>query len=122
MDPKLIEEARKKVEAKKEFFGHLTTFLLVGVILFLVNIFRQPWDIWFYKPLIPWSVGLIIHYILVFGLPGTEIMGKDWEERELEKEISRLKNERSEEEERLDLKELRKEKLKKENWDDQDLV
>ena len=120
MDPKLLEEAQKKVEAKKEFFGHLTTFLITGTVLFAVNMFRQPWDIWFYKPLILWGVGLIIHYILVFGLPGTDIMGQDWEERELEKELFRLRKKKNTEQDSLELKDIQK--LKKTDWDEQDLV
>lgn len=86
-------------------------------------------DLWFFFPLLPWSIGLLIHYFSVFGLPGTNILTEDWEAVELQKEIIRLKQEghgdsieveNEEPEEKLRLKEM--EKIRGKKWDDHDIV
>jgi hypothetical protein len=82
--------------------------------------------------MIPWLVGLMIHYFTVFGLPGTGIMAEGWEEAELEKEVRRLlRQERMEsgrlpdlpdEEEGLELKNPEVIRKKDSRWEDKDIV
>jgi len=38
-----------------------------------------------------WGLGVGIHYLTVFGLPGTDILSKEWEEREVLQEMERLR-------------------------------
>ena len=64
---------------------------------------------------------MLVHYFSVFGLPGTDILTQKWEEQEMEKELQRLrKNEVETPEEKLDLKEVQK--VKREDWSEDDLV
>ena len=78
-----------------------------------------------------WGVGLAFHYVDVFGIPGFDILSKEWEDREIERELRqnsqaqnpiKTSNNRTappkpiEDEGSLSLKELRK------NYDDSDFV
>ena len=49
---------------------------------------------WYYRPLLPWGTILAIHYVFVKGIPGTNILTKEWEEEEYEKQLERLRGDR----------------------------
>jgi len=117
------KRAKKKVKLKKGFFKHLSAYLAVGSFFLALNLITSPYDLWFIFPMLPWSVGLIIHYFNTFGLPGGPLTD-EWEERELEKEMRKLDHKVDdvqplEIEDELELKEFKK--LRKE-WDDRDFV
>jgi len=131
------KKARKRVKIKKGFFIHLGVYVSVGLFFFFMNLatFPEEGEWWFFFPLLPWGAGLLIHYLVTFGFPGTDVLSSKWEEREYEKELERLemdyyhkgkptrsgKSEPAEDPENpLELKEY--EKLKKYNWDDNDFV
>ena len=136
MDEKHIyKQAKKRVEKKKGFYKHLSVFIAVGFFFLAMNLvtfFNGDADgpnLWFFYPMLPWSIGLLIHYFSVFGLPGSNALSEKWEEEELAKELARLRRNRQgrleapvEPEEGLDLKELEKEKEARPNWEDKDLV
>lgn len=65
-----------------------------------------------------WGIGLAFHYLKVFGIPGSGILSRDWEDREIRKEIDKMtgKPQQKEDIEELELKEMRK------NYDEADLV
>ena len=128
----LQEKARKKVQAKKGLFIHMGVFVVTAIFLLVVNLmtytFEDVW--WFYFPLIPWSLAVAIHYLVVLGVPGTDIFSSAWEEREYEKELeelewrayrkSRMRLPQHSVDESLDLDELSK--LPKQKLDDRDFV
>ena len=134
-DP-LIKKAKDRVEKKKGFYVHLSAFIAVGVFFLMMNYvtFHEEGKWWFFFPLLPWSIGLMIHYFVIFGLPGTDILTDSWEQKELEKEINRLKKikqleaktqlEKSleEGEEKLDLEELKKMPEKEKRWNEEDII
>ena len=124
---KLLQKAKKRVKAKKEFFAHLMSYCLVIPFLFLVNFMTSPDFWWFLFPLGGWGMAVAGHYFSVFGFLG--IQSWDWEKKELAKEMGRLKEQEEDAdflagnhrlpEDRLELKERIK---LPEEWDDQDLV
>jgi hypothetical protein len=127
MEKDVYDLARKRVKKKKGFYGHLSAFIAVSIFFFIMNIatWGESGEWWFFFPVLPWSIGLIIHYFSVFGLPGTDIMTRDWEEREIEREARRIRGYSKpmpdlEEDDDLELKELRR--VKDERWADEDLV
>lgn len=135
-DPKYLE-AKKRVKAKKDFFSHLGTYLVMGTFFFLLNAVTSFGNWWFYWPMLGWGLAVLFHYVDVFGIPGIEQGAGDWEERELEKELRRLggtgKPDRSEHirdlEDHLDLPDLQEKRPEKEpaprkvkRWDESDLV
>ena len=134
----LYKAARKRVKAKKGFYAHFASYLAVGAFFLAMNIltFSSSQQIWFLFPMLPWGIGLLIHYFTVFGLPGRErALSEKWEETQMQKELERLRRKHGgmlpeaagaieEEEERLPLDELEKQPQKEKlpNWDERDLV
>ncbi|MEM8526263.1 MAG: 2TM domain-containing protein [Bacteroidota bacterium] len=131
MEDRQLKLAKKRVEKKKGFYTHLVVYISVGVFFFIMNMVTQGEEpgLWFFYPMIPWLIGLSIHYFSVFGLPGTDILTDDWEERELEKELSKIRRHQAalppEEEEEFpleDFEQARKEKMKRRDWEGDDFV
>ena len=92
MPEKLSEEeiyarARKRVEAKKGFFIHLTVYLVVNAILVLIWAMTgrgYPWFVWV---LLGWGVGVVFNFLGVFFFDRET----GWERSEVEKEAERLR-------------------------------
>lgn len=114
----LYREARQRVQEKAKFYKHLYVYLILNSLFFLVSLFRG-------KPFVSlpvtlfWGIGVFFHYLRVFGVPGSGVLSKDWEDQEVRREMDKMKQVRfgnQREEEQMDLKELRK------NYDESDLV
>ncbi len=123
----LLRQAQKRVKARKKFNTHLITYISVMSFLFLINYLTSPNFWWFLFPLGGWGLGLVMHYVTLFGFFG--INSQDWEKRALEQEMDRLAREKEgadylDEELRLPDDELElKENVKlPRDWDEQDLV
>lgn len=118
------DKARKRVRAKKEFYQHLTSYLVMSLFFFLLNAVTSFGSWWFYWPILGWGVGLVFHYFDVFGFPGTGNSSPDWEEKAIQAEIARMRPRQQEEEapEQMELRELQKEPQKRKNWDESELV
>lgn len=121
-----IRKAQKKVKAKKGFYSHLTWYLAMMVVLFVINLTTSFGDWWFQFPLMGWGISIFFHYIGVFGLPGLNFTNKEWEEKELEKELDKIAPEKSiledhsvKPDEELELKEFKK---LRDEWQDTDFV
>lgn len=118
VETELYREARRRVHEKAKFYKHLYTFLIFNGIFFLMSLFRgRP-----YAPLMVtffWGIGVVFHYLKVFGIPGSGILSKDWEDHEVKREMDKMKRvrfDKKQPDESLELKELRK------NYDESDLV
>lgn len=87
MNDKRYLAAQKKVKKKKEFYKNFATWLVIcsGLLVFNALNYRGSW--WAIYPLVGWGIGVLFQALDVFGFPG---QGSDWEERELEKEITRM--------------------------------
>ncbi len=77
-------EAKKRVKALKDFYGHVVVYVVVNSGLFLINLITSPDVWWFYWPVIGWGIGLAIHGITVYT--DQTVFGKEWEEKKI-KEI-----------------------------------
>ena len=116
-----IKQAQKKVKKKKDFYQHLMSYVTVNFFLLALNLLTSPTHLWFYFPMLGWGIGLMFHYVDVFGIPGFGMLDKDWEEKELNSELRRLRDSEAplleaKNEKGLELKELRK------NYDDSEFV
>jgi len=122
------EIAKKRVEEKKKFYSHLSTYVVMGVFFYILNYLSSPHHWWFYWPMLGWGLGLAMHYVKIFGIPGLiDEMTPDWEEKQIQAELSKLKKRgmdisrpEQKDEKPLELKEL--EKRKRDSWDDSELV
>ena len=65
----VYENARKKVEAKLGFRTHLSVYVAVMLLLFIINMINTPEYMWFKWPLMGWGIAVLIHAIQVFFLP-----------------------------------------------------
>ena len=66
-EEKIYEEARLRVKARKDFYGHLGAWAVVNVILIIVwaltDLGGYPWFLW---PLCIWGVFVFFNYLRVF--------------------------------------------------------
>lgn len=126
-DHHFYQEAQRRVHQKAKFFKHLYTYVLVVGVMFFLSMFRgRPFA--FMPVALFWGIAIMFHYLKVFGIPGTGILSREWEEEEIEKEVRRMKDlmgtERKSKkdgpepapEEEMKLKELRK------DYDESELV
>ncbi len=127
----IYKKAEKRVKAKKAFYSHLAAYISVAMFFFIMNMVTLGENprLWFFFPMLPWGVGLLIHYFATFGLPFSGALSENWEKEEMERELRKARREygdledldtQSGQEEFMDLKEIRKEKQP--NWDKEDLV
>jgi hypothetical protein len=68
-DQEIYENARKKVEAKLRFRIHLSVFVGVMGLLFVINMLSSPEYLWFKWPLLGWGIGVLVHALRVIVLP-----------------------------------------------------
>jgi len=75
------QKAKKRVNALKGFYIHLTVYVVVNLMLFSINMIVSPDSLWFFWPLMGWGIGLAFHALSVF------VFGRgfssDWEERKI---------------------------------------
>lgn len=65
------DTARRRV-ARRTFGAHLTTFVFVNLLLFIVDA-QTPATWWFLWPLIGWGIGVAHHARLAFGGGATDV-------------------------------------------------
>lgn len=116
--PDIHDEAQRRVRRKAKFYKHLLIYLVFNGFFFTTGLLQghpmEPLSISFF-----WGIGLVFHYLKVFGLPGSGVLSKDWEEREYQRELKRLEKRMPANrvpEEQLELKEMAK------SYRDSDLV
>jgi len=87
-EEEIYREARKRVEAKKGFFIHLTVYIIVNIMLVLIWAFPGGGGFpWFVFPLGGWGIGILFHFLEAFVFSRQT----DWERKAIEKEVERLK-------------------------------
>ncbi len=60
-----FKEAFKELRvsrARRDFFNHLTAYIIVNAFLIFINLWTSPGAIWFPFVLAGWGVGLAFHY------------------------------------------------------------
>ncbi len=90
-------KAKKKVEALKGFYMHLTIYLFINTMLTVVKIIGTSYygenfmgPIWHFSTFMTWlfwGIGLAFHAIKVFGL--NPFFNKEWEKRQIDKYIEK---------------------------------
>ncbi len=86
-DKKAYNKAKKRVEAEKGFYSHLTAYIIINIALLFINSDLGDVDInnWFQWNLLMtpvlWGIGLVAHGIHVFGKIPT--LSKTWEEKKI---------------------------------------
>ena len=69
-----------RVRALRGFFSHLTAFVIINFVLFIIDS-TTPGPAWFYAPLIGWGMLVVLHGLHAYELlPWTT---QDWEARKV---------------------------------------
>lgn len=71
----------------KGFYTHLTSYVLVMLALFVINLVFTPGYFWAFWAALGWGIGILVHGLNVFEL--INWFGPDWERRQVEKRLGR---------------------------------
>ncbi|AWK07154.1 histidine kinase [Flavobacterium crocinum] len=82
--------AQKKVKEIREFYDHLTVFVLVNPIVIVVNLMTSPGYLWFLWCLMGWGMAIILHGLKVFSFP--PFFNKKWEEKKIREIMEKEQN------------------------------
>ena len=86
-EEELYRLASKRVEEKKGFYTHFAVYIAVNIMLVIIWSVTGAGFPWFVFPLVGWGIGILFHFLSVFVFSRTG----DWEKREIEKEVERLR-------------------------------
>ena len=64
----------------KGFYIHLSVYILVNIMLFIINLLSDAGNWWFLYPLGGWGIGVLVHGITTFAYGN---FGADWEEKKI---------------------------------------
>ncbi len=74
-------QAQKRVKEIREFYEHLTGFLICNPIVMVVNLMISPGYLWFLWCVFGWGFAIVMHGLKVFRV--SPVFNKDWEERKI---------------------------------------
>lgn len=86
----LRTKAKKNVEVKMAFYICAVVFAGVTSVLMLLSFYLPSIAFWLMLPIPIFVMVLGILYMFAFGVPGTGLLSKEWQEEEIEKEMMRL--------------------------------
>jgi len=75
------QQAKKRVDKIKGFYGNLFFYIVVNLFLLFINLKYSPEELWFYWPMLGWGIGVLFHGMRAFNY--TPFLGKDWEQRKI---------------------------------------
>ncbi len=81
------QQAFEQVRVIKGFYAHLTSYVLVICLLFVINLVTHPEYIWAVWPALGWGIGIVNHGLHAFEV--INIFGPKWEKRQIEKRLGR---------------------------------
>jgi hypothetical protein len=84
------QQAQKRVEKIKGFYGNLISYIVVNLFLLFINLKYSPEELWFFWPMLGWGIGLLFHGMKAFNY--IPFLGKDWEERKLKEFMDQEKH------------------------------
>ena len=86
-EEELYRQASKKVEEKKGFYIHFAVYIAVNIMLVIIWAVTGAGFPWFVFPLGGWGIGILFHFLGIFVFS----QQSNWERREIEKEVERLR-------------------------------
>lgn len=88
-DQEAYQRAKKRAEAKYDFYRHLAIYIAVSILLVIINLSTSPSYLWFKWPLMGWGLAVLLHGLRTFALPGRPGVPERMIEKEMEREASR---------------------------------
>ena len=77
------QKAAKRVEELKGFYSNLISYAIVIPFLIFINLYTSPQYLWFIWPMLGWGFGLSMHALKTYGI------GKNWEEKQIQKILNK---------------------------------
>ena len=78
------QKAKRRAAKLRSFYSNLITFLLVNVVLVVINLVADPFNLWFYWVTLVWGVILIVQAFNTFTIRDA-FLGDEWERKKIEK-------------------------------------
>lgn len=92
----MYEYARRRTIQKRRLFQHFVVFLVGAVLLIIINVvigYREDWKPfgynWFVWAILIWSFLFFVHLLNVWVI--NSFMGKEWEQKHIEKLVRKQK-------------------------------
>ncbi|MEZ8824625.1 2TM domain-containing protein [Vibrio amylolyticus] len=82
------EQVMVQVKKVKGFYAHLTKYLSVICLLFVINFVTGTEEFWAIYPALGWGIFMVSHAIKAFEI--FDFLGDDWEKKEVEKRLAKL--------------------------------
>jgi FtsH-binding integral membrane protein len=82
-------QAHKRVKEIKDFYSHLTVYLLCNPIVIVVNLMTSPGYLYFWYSLLGWGFAIVMHGLAAFRV--SPIFNKEWEERKIREILEKEK-------------------------------
>ena len=87
-DEQILEEAKKIVKAKKDFYYHLGAWIVVNIVLLIIwATVGDRHEVWFVFPLGIWGAFVLLHGLNAF------VFGRKSDISAIEKEAEKIKRE-----------------------------
>jgi hypothetical protein len=83
-----VAYATTKVNRRIGFYIHLAVFVIVNTLLVAVNLVTSAQHLWFVWPLMGWGLGIAVHALLIFTMPGMTDMRRRMIQKELRRNTS----------------------------------
>ncbi len=87
--PNQQEQVVAQVKKIKEFYNHLTKYLSVISLLFVINFVTGTEELWAIYPALGWGIFMVSHAINAFEV--FNFLGDDWEQKEIEKRLKKTR-------------------------------
>ena len=88
-DNTLYQKAESRIDRKIGFYKHFTVYCVINIFLVVINYLTNPNEWWCYFVTIAWGIGVICHFISVFGLGG--LFNDEWRENKIDEEMKKMK-------------------------------
>jgi hypothetical protein len=92
-EEEVYKEAKKRVKAKKDFYGHLGVYLTINAVLIIIWALSDAdqgiANMWFLWPLGIWGAFVLLNYLQVFVFKTSAYK----EKADIDKEIEKIRKE-----------------------------
>ena len=86
VESETVRRARRRAAAETGFYIHFISYLGVMALLALINVLTTPGYPWFLWPAMGWGIGVLSHYMAVFG---SRAVRERYFDRAVERELRR---------------------------------
>ena len=81
------QKAIDDVRAIKDFYSHLSSYVLTIAVLFIINYVTSPGYIWAWWVVLGWGIGIVSHALTTFEI--INLFGPEWEKKQIEKRLGK---------------------------------